>query len=168
MSAVLGDGLCDGLPPWRIHIAAGNQLAIVSSLTSVGGRTRLTTVPPMMPIGSGGLMQQNLPPELAQMREAALRSRQAGANQPVQKPATPEAMSASDARKELTAMGLQYYSQEQFIAAIRRGDTLAVDLYLTGGGVDLNAGSAGKTPLAIADASNQSAIAGMLRKRGAQ
>ncbi len=130
--------------------------------------TPVVSVPPMMPIGSGGLMQQNLPPELAQMREAALRSRQAGANQPVQKPATPEAMSASDARKELTAMGLQYYSQEQFIAAIRRGDTLAVDLYLTGGGVDLNAGSAGKTPLAIADASNQSAIAGMLRKRGAQ
>ena len=77
-------------------------------------------------------------------------------------------MSASDARKELTAMGLQYYNQDQFVAAIRRGDTLAVDLYLAGGGIDLNAGGAGKTPLAIADSANQQAIAGMLRKRGAQ
>jgi len=124
--------------------------------------------PQMVPMGRGGLVQQNLPPELAQMREAALRGQQAAANPPATKSGTPEAMSASDARKELTAMGLQYYSQEQFIAAIRRGDTLAVDLYLTGGGIDLNAGAAGKTPLAIADATNQTTIASMLRKRGAQ
>lgn len=124
--------------------------------------------PQMVPMGRGGLVQQNLPPELAQMREAALRERQAAVSPPALKPATSEAMSASDARKELTAMGLQYYNQEQFIAAIRRGDSLAVDLYLTGGGIDLNAGVAGKTPLAIADATNQTTIASMLRKRGAQ
>ena len=124
--------------------------------------------PQMVAMGRGGLVQQNLPPELVQMREAALRDRQAAANPPATKPGTPETMSASDARKELTAMGLQYYNQEQFIAAIRRGDTLAVDLYLTGGGIDLNAGAAGKTPLAIADATNQTTIASMLRKRGAQ
>lgn len=126
------------------------------------------TAPQMVPMGRGGLVQQNLPPELAQMREVALRERQAAVVPPAPKPATPETMSASDARKELTAMGLQYYNQEQFIAAIRRGDSLAVDLYLTGGGIDLNAGAAGKTPLAIADATNQTTIASMLRKRGAQ
>lgn len=123
--------------------------------------------PQMVPMGRSGLVQQNLPPELAQMREAALRGQQAAANPPA-KPTNLETMSASDARKELMAMGLQYYNQEQFIAAIRRGDSLAVDLYLTGGGIDLNAGAAGKTPLAIADATNQTTIASMLRKRGAQ
>lgn len=130
--------------------------------------TQQIAAPQMVPMGRGGLVQQNLPPELAQMREAALHGQQAAANPPATKPGTSETMSASEARKELTAMGLQYYNQEQFIAAIRRGDTLAVDLYLTGGGIDLNAGGAGKTPLAIADAANQTTIASMLRKRGAQ
>ena len=40
-----------------------------------------------------------------------------------------------EARTQLTAMGLQYFSQEQFIAAIDRGDQLAVKLFIAGGGV---------------------------------
>lgn len=48
-------------------------------------------------------------------------------------------MSPLDARGHLTAMGLQYYSQEQFAAAIERGDKLAVDLFIIGGGVEIKA-----------------------------
>jgi hypothetical protein len=151
--------VADDLPPPAVAAAPAQPAA---------QPVQLASAPQMVPMGSGGLVQQNLPPELARMREEALRNHQAS-KQPSPK-ANPQGaeMSASDARKELTAMGLQYYNQDQFVAAIRRGDTLAVDLYLAGGGIDLNAGSAGKTPLAIADNTNQQAIAAMLRKRGAQ
>lgn len=48
-------------------------------------------------------------------------------------------MTALDARSHLTAMGLQYFSQEQFSAAVERGDKLAVDLFIIGGGVEITA-----------------------------
>ena len=48
-------------------------------------------------------------------------------------------ITALEARKHLTAMGLQYFSQEQFVAAIERGDTLAVELFIAGGSVNVNA-----------------------------
>lgn len=43
------------------------------------------------------------------------------------------------ARKHLTEMGLQYFSQEQFVAAIERGDKLAVELFIAGGSVTVDA-----------------------------
>ena len=46
-------------------------------------------------------------------------------------------MTALEARRQLTSMGLQYFSQEQFSAAIARGDRLAVDLFVIGGGVEI-------------------------------
>ncbi|WP_153108853.1 response regulator [Propionivibrio limicola] len=52
-------------------------------------------------------------------------------------PAAVQEVAASflEARRQLTAMGLQYYSQEQYLAAIERGDTLAADLFVAGGGI---------------------------------
>jgi hypothetical protein len=41
-----------------------------------------------------------------------------------------------EARKNLTAMGLTYHSQAQFLDAVRRKDALAVKLFLDGGGID--------------------------------
>jgi twitching motility two-component system response regulator PilH len=41
------------------------------------------------------------------------------------------------ARRRLTSMGLQYFSQEQFSAAVERGDELAVKLFINGQGVKL-------------------------------
>ena len=46
-------------------------------------------------------------------------------------------MTPLQARHQLTSMGLQYFSQEQFSAAIKRGDRLAVDLFIIGGGVEI-------------------------------
>ena len=63
-----------------------------------------------------------------------------------------------DARTQLTAMGLQYYDQTQFIAAIRRSDQLAVALFLAGRGVNLQAAADGTTPLAIAQEVGNAAI----------
>jgi len=44
-----------------------------------------------------------------------------------------------EARVQLTTMGLQYYNQQQFAAAIQRGDRLAVELFIAGGGVNIDA-----------------------------
>jgi CheY-like chemotaxis protein len=49
----------------------------------------------------------------------------------------PTRLSPLDARKELTAMGLQYFDQSQYIAAVSRGDKLAVELFIIGGGVNV-------------------------------
>jgi hypothetical protein len=43
------------------------------------------------------------------------------------------------ARKDLVAMGLSYHDRNQFLDAVRRGDAIAVRLFLTGRGVDANA-----------------------------
>lgn len=56
-----------------------------------------------------------------------------------------------EARKNLTGMGMTYHSQENFIAAIRRKDDVAVQLFLDGEGIDPTVkDSKGKTPLEIA------------------
>lgn len=57
---------------------------------------------------------------------------------------------AIEARKELTAMGLQYFDQLQFFSAIRRGDLLAVELFVVSGGVRLDEPLEGKTALGLA------------------
>ena len=48
-------------------------------------------------------------------------------------------MTPLEARNQLTLMGLQYFSQEQFVAAIERGDKLAVELFIAGGCVSVGA-----------------------------
>ena len=59
------------------------------------------------------------------------------------KPVSPIAVSTPsitplEARSQLTAMGLQYFNQEQFMAALQRNDKLAIELFIAGGGVDIN------------------------------
>lgn len=73
--------------------------------------------------------------------------------------------SALEARKELTAMGLQYFDQAQFVAAIKRGDRLAFELFIAGGGVDLNVETEGKTPLQVARENGRTQIFALLRNR---
>jgi hypothetical protein len=40
------------------------------------------------------------------------------------------------ARKELHAMGLRYWDEQQFLEAVKRGDRLAVELYLAARGLE--------------------------------
>ena len=42
---------------------------------------------------------------------------------------------ALQARKELHAMGLRYWDEQQFLDAVKRGDTIAVELYLAARGL---------------------------------
>lgn len=71
-----------------------------------------------------------------------------------------------EARKNLTAMGMTYHSQQQFVEAIRRKDDVAVQLFLDGGGVRADAAdSEGKTPLDIAQASGGADIVALLQPK---
>jgi len=45
------------------------------------------------------------------------------------------------ARKELHAMGLKYWDEQQFLEAVRRGDRIAVDLFLAARGLQARPGS---------------------------
>jgi hypothetical protein len=59
----------------------------------------------------------------------------AAARKEAVRPASPSSDAALQARKDLTAMGLRYYDQQQFLDAVKRGDTLAVDLFVAGKGL---------------------------------
>ncbi len=68
-----------------------------------------------------------------------------------------------DARKNLTAMGLEYHSQEQFLEAIQRKDAVAVQLFLAGGAIDLNAkNKKGQTPIELARAKGDETVLSLL------
>ena len=70
-----------------------------------------------------------------------------------------------EARKNLTAMGMQYHSQEQFVAAIRRKDDVAVQLFLEAGGVDLSIkDKSGKSVIDIANDVGAADLAKLIEK----
>lgn len=54
-------------------------------------------------------------------------------------PGAPRATDPVQARKELQAMGLNYWDEQQFLAAARRGDRIAVDLFLAAQGLSADA-----------------------------
>ena len=63
-----------------------------------------------------------------------------------------EQTDALEARKELTALGFQYFDQAQFFFAIRRSDLLAVELFVAGGGLRMETLVNGETALDLAHA----------------
>jgi hypothetical protein len=69
------------------------------------------------------------------------------------------------ARKDLTAMGLRYYDQGQFLDAVKRNDALAAELYLIGRGVNVSAkGADGRSALDIARANKNDRLAELLAR----
>jgi len=65
---------------------------------------------------------------------------QARAAAPAQVPVAPARDDALQARKELHAMGLRYWDEQQFLEAVRRGDRIAVDLFLAAKGLQTKPG----------------------------
>jgi hypothetical protein len=69
------------------------------------------------------------------------------------------------ARKDLTAMGLRYYDEGQFLDAAKRNDTLAVELFVAGRGVNLGAKTwDGRSALDIARANGNPQLAELLSR----
>lgn len=97
-----------------------------------------------------GVPGQGMPPELA-----AVQARIAGM---FRQPGAPSAVAgdsgtnpALQARKDLSAMGLSYYSQEQFVDAARRGDQMACELFVRAASAKANLpDKTGVTPLQVA------------------
>ena len=83
-------------------------------------------------------------------------------------PAAVQAISADrslQARKDLTAMGLKYYDQEQFYDAAKRGDLLATELFIAGKGVDVGARAwSGRTALDMARDNGQTQVAELIAR----
>lgn len=82
-------------------------------------------------------------------------------------PAGPVFWSSLDARKELTAMGLQYFSPAHFFAAIRRGDQLAVELFIASGGITVDQAFENETALSIAQKTASPAMVKLLQGHAA-
>jgi hypothetical protein len=88
------------------------------------------------------------------------------ANHPVTKAIeAPSADRALQARKDLTAMGLRYYDEGQFLDAAKRNDALAVELFIAGRGVNLGATTwNGRTALDIARDNGNTQLADLLSR----
>lgn len=72
---------------------------------------------------------------------------------------------ALQARKDLNAMGLRYYDEKQFLDAAKRNDTLAVQLFVAGRGVNLGATTwDGRTALDIARDNKNAQLADLLSR----
>jgi len=69
------------------------------------------------------------------------------------------------ARKDLTAMGLSYYDQGQFLDAVKRNDELATELFIAGKGVDLTKRAwSGRTALDIARDNGNTRLAELISR----
>ena len=87
------------------------------------------------------------------------------ARKQVGKPAPISTDSAIQARKDLTAMGLKYHDPKDFLDAVKRDDSLAVELFIAGRGVNLGATDAqGKSALEIARSRGNQPLADLLAR----
>jgi ankyrin repeat protein len=69
------------------------------------------------------------------------------------------------ARKDLNAMGLRYYDESQFLDAVKRNDQLAVELFVAGRGVNLDARTwNGRSALDIARDNGNTQLADLLSR----
>ena len=127
-------------------------------------RRKGATGPAAAPAADTADVQEEMIQTLPTARTAASLSEQATSVTPVTA-AIATAVTQSpelEARKQLTAMGLQYFDQAQFIAAIQRADALAVELFVAGRGVSKDAVVDGKTALALAQELGQQEIVRLL------
>ena len=73
--------------------------------------------------------------------------------------------SSLQARKDLNAMGLRYFDEKDYLAAVKRGDELAVELFIAGRGVNLASRDAdGRSAAEIASAGGNPRIAELLAR----
>ena len=69
------------------------------------------------------------------------------------------------ARKDLNSMGLRYHDESQFLDAVKRNDALAVELFIAGRGVNLEAKTwTGRSALDIARENGNTQLADLLAR----
>jgi hypothetical protein len=84
-------------------------------------------------------------------------------------PAAAASVSGTDAlqaRKDLTAMGLRYHDQKDFLEAVKRDDLLAVELFIAGRGVNLSSRDGdGRSAADIARANGNARMGELLARK---
>jgi hypothetical protein len=96
-------------------------------------------------------------------RDLASLARVEAAKAPASAPVSTER--ALQARKDLTAMGLKYYDNAEYLAAVRRDDALAVELFLLGRGVNPAATDPrGRSALELARANKNPQLAELISR----
>ncbi len=69
------------------------------------------------------------------------------------------------ARKDLTAMGLRYYDEGEYLDAVKRNDQLATELFIAGRGVNLEAHTwTGRSALDIARENGNTQLADLISR----
>ena len=123
-----------------VRLKASDPASKSSSMTGPLSVSRATSQPaPSTPPAAKATKPVEAAPFVAETPKVALPSEPPEPAVPIAAPGKKTSTSALEARMQLTAMGLQYYSQEQFMAAIERGDALAIELFMLGGGVNTDA-----------------------------
>lgn len=159
--------------------ATGADIKLVELFPAMEGKTVVADPAPKLEVSpppqAAPQMAVAMPPQLAQLQamlavspeyqQMLAQRRQMEASMRPAEP-QPSINPALQARKDLAAMGLNYHSQDDFHDAIKRGDKLAVDLFLKADAVDVNAQDAsGQRPLALAKRAD---VADMLKTYGAK
>ena len=84
---------------------------------------------------------------------------------PFSAPTPASATDSIQARKDLTAMGLKYHDEADFLGAVKRNDELAVGLFIAGKGVNLGATDwRGRNAAEIARANGNERLATLLAR----
>jgi hypothetical protein len=96
-------------------------------------------------------VMQEIPPEhrgtfLSIGRDLLTLARRDQARAAAQAPADASTQIALQARRDLHAMGLRYWDEQQFAEARKRGDRIAVDLFLAAQGLQGQAAPAPRNP----------------------
>lgn len=135
------------------------EQASLSSQNSYPSAAPMVSPPQLLQLQAALANNPEIQKMLAQQRQAKLTALQAS-SQPA-----PSIDPMLQARKDLSGMGLSYFNQQQFVDAIKRGDKMAVELFLKADAVDVNAlGSDGKSPLMLA---NRPDIAELIKSHAA-
>jgi len=166
---------------WRIF---GRVLALVQSVTHVAAQSNdpraveksvaglLSGEHPEANRLAGELMTdafEDMPPQyrasvMALAQDLAAIARKERARQPYSSSGIDGALQA---RKDLAAMGLRYFDTAQFLDAVKRDDSLAIELFIAGRGVDLGTRDAdGLNALEIAQRRNNRKLADLLASAG--
>lgn len=158
--------------------AFGHALALIQTLVRIGAQPNPTQAIDDVLAGRNteanrafaGLLEEataDMPPQYRDRMASIGRDFASLARKNVGRPADGYASAERplQARKELTAMGLRYYDEQQFLDAVKRNDALAVELFVAGRGVNLSSrDSEGRSALEIARGNGNDGLADLLAR----
>jgi len=157
-------------------------LTLIQTFTSIAAQSNaperdiadvLAGKNPQANVAASGLLQEitaDMPPatrsQISAIGADLLSIARRGAAAPIGSvSAAPSATDAIQARRDLTAMGLKYHDSSDFLDAVKRNDSVAVELFIAGKGVSLGATDwRGRNAADIARANGNERLAALLSR----